>query len=70
MTTLLGVDFAEYIFANINLCSFIAKILKMMRANFVDTALIFKCNESPFEEINKHQTLQRLWLVRDHFMEK
>ena len=58
MTTLLGVDFAQYIFVNINLCLFITKILKMMRANFVDTALIFKCNESPFEKNKQHQTLQ------------
>lgn len=68
MTTLLGVDFAEYIFVNIN--PYVLIHFQNIK-NCVDISLIFKYNKSLFKKISntKHSSNQP-WQVRDHLMEK
>lgn len=50
---------------------FLTKTVKIVRTNFVDISLIFKCNEPLFEKKKKGQAhasaVVQLWQVRDCF---
>lgn len=49
---------------------FLTKTMKIVRTNFVDISLIFKCNEPLFEKKKgqaQASAVVQLWQVRDRF---